>query len=52
MVEAGKTERVQKLLNSLGIDEAAQGHIAFKRLYDSETPLWVDAARALGLAPQ
>jgi tripartite-type tricarboxylate transporter receptor subunit TctC len=52
MVEAGTTERVRKLLDSFGIDEAPQGHIAFKKLYDSETSTWVDAARALDLAPQ
>jgi len=52
MVEAGNSERVQKLLDSYGIDDAAQGHIAFKKLYDSETPLWVEAAKGLGLEPQ
>ena len=52
MVEAGKSDRVQKLLNTYGIDEAAQDHIAFKKLYDSEAPVWIDAVRALGLAPQ
>jgi tripartite-type tricarboxylate transporter receptor subunit TctC len=52
MVEAGKTDRIQKLLDTNGIDESAQGHIAFKKLYDDETPIWVDAVRALGLAPE
>jgi tripartite-type tricarboxylate transporter receptor subunit TctC len=52
MVEAGKTDRIQKLLDTYGIDESAQGHIAFKKLYDNETPIWVDAVRALGLAPE
>jgi len=52
MVEAGKTDRIQKLLDTYGIDEAAQGHIAFKKTYDDETPIWVDAVRALGLAPE
>ena len=52
MVEAGKTDRIQKLLDKYGIDEPAQGHIAFKKLYDDETPIWVDAVRALGLAPE
>jgi len=51
MVEAGKTERIQKLLDTNGIDESAQGHIAFRTLYDNETPIWVDAVRALGLTP-
>jgi len=51
MVEAGKTDRIQKLLDTNGIDESAQGHIAFRKLYDCETPIWVDAVRALGLEP-
>ena len=52
MVEGGKSERVQKLLDIYGIDEFAQGHMAFKKLYDNETPIWVDAVRGLGFAPQ
>jgi len=52
MVEAGKTDRIRKLLDSSGIDESAQGHIAFKKLYDSETPPLVAAVKALGLAPE
>lgn len=52
MVEAGKTDKIQKLLDKYGIDEPAQGHVAFKKLYDDETPIWVDAVRALGLAPE
>ena len=38
MVEAGKTDRIQKLLDKYGIDESAQGHIAFKKLYDEKRP--------------
>ncbi len=52
MVEAGKSDRVQKLLETYGIDESAQDHIAFKKLYDNEVPIWIDAVKALGLAPQ
>jgi tripartite-type tricarboxylate transporter receptor subunit TctC len=52
MVEAGKTDRIQKLLDSYGIDESAQGHVAFKKLYDSETPPLVAAVKALGLTPE
>src|SRR5438105_8995940 len=52
MVEAGKTDRIQKLLDKYGIDEAAQGHIAFRKRYDDETPIGVDAVRALRLAPE
>jgi tripartite-type tricarboxylate transporter receptor subunit TctC len=52
MVEVGKSERVQKLLDSYGIEEAALDHVEFKKRYNSETPIWVDAVKALGLAPQ
>ena len=52
MVEAGKSDRVQKLLDTYGIDESAQDHIAFKKLYDTETHIWIDAVRGLGLAPE
>lgn len=52
MVEAGRSDRVQKLLDTYGIDESAQDHVAFKKLYDNETPIWVDAVKGLGLAPQ
>ena len=52
MVEAGSSERMQKLLEAFGIDQSAQGHLAFKELYDKETPIWVEAANGLGLTPQ
>jgi glutamine amidotransferase PdxT len=52
IVEAGKTDTIQKLLDTYGIDESARGHVAIKKLYDDETPIWVDAVRTLGLAPE
>jgi len=52
MVEASKTDRIRKWLDSYGIDEPALGHVAFKQMYDDETPLWVNAVRTLGLAPE
>lgn len=52
MVEAGKTDRIQKLLDKYGIDESAQGHIAFSKMHDEETPIWVEAVKALGFAPE
>jgi tripartite-type tricarboxylate transporter receptor subunit TctC len=52
MVEASKTDRIRKWLDLYGIDEPVLGHVAFKQLYDNETPIWVDAVRALGLAPE
>jgi hypothetical protein len=52
MVEAGKSDRVQKLLEAYGIDESAQDHVAFRKLYNTEVPIWIDAVKALGLTPQ
>ncbi len=52
MVEASKTDRILKWLDSYGIEEFAQGHIAFKQMYDSETPTLVAAVRALGLTAE
>jgi tripartite-type tricarboxylate transporter receptor subunit TctC len=52
IVEASKTDRIRKWLDSYGIDEPSLGHVAFKRMYDDETPVWVNAVRTLGLAPE
>jgi hypothetical protein len=52
IVEGGKTERVQKLLDTFGIDDAAQGHADFKRILAAEGPTWIEAARKLNLAQE
>jgi tripartite-type tricarboxylate transporter receptor subunit TctC len=52
MVEAGKTARVQKLLDTFGIDEAAQGHAEFKKLHEEEKPHWLELVSGLGLTPE
>jgi len=52
MVEGGKSERVQKLLETYGVDEAAQDHVSFRKLYDDEKPVWIEQVKALGLTPQ
>ncbi len=49
MVEAGKSPRLQKLLDLFGIDEAAMSHNAFKDLLAKEGPVWLDAVRQLNL---
>ena len=51
-VEGGKSERVQKLLDTFGIDEAAVGHEDFRRLYDEEGPVWISLVQSLGLTPE
>ena len=52
MVEGGKTEKVQKILTTFGIDEAAVSHQEFRKLYDEEGPIWIALVKSLGLTPQ
>jgi tripartite-type tricarboxylate transporter receptor subunit TctC len=51
MVEGGKTERVQKILNTFGIEESAVSHQEFRKLYDDEGPVWISLVKSLGLTP-
>ena len=52
MVEAGKSERVQRLLDTFGIDESAIGQDESKRIYAVEGPIRVSLVQSLGLAPE
>jgi len=52
MVEGGKTERVQKLLETFGVDESAQGQEEFRKLYAAEKDDWIRLVQSLGLTPQ
>jgi tripartite-type tricarboxylate transporter receptor subunit TctC len=51
-VEAGKTERIQKILDTFGIDEGARDRAYFKKVIDDEGPVWLDVIRSLNLEPQ
>jgi tripartite-type tricarboxylate transporter receptor subunit TctC len=51
-VEAGKTERVRKLLDTFGIDDAAMSRQTLKKFFDEEGPVWIENARALNLTAQ
>lgn len=51
-VEGGKSERVQKLLDTFGIDQSAVGHKEFRKLYDEEGPIWIGLVQSLGLTPE
>lgn len=51
-VECGKTERVQKILDTFGIDEAAQDHKVMQKVIDEEGPVWLELVRSLGITPQ
>jgi tripartite-type tricarboxylate transporter receptor subunit TctC len=52
MVEGGKSERIQKILDTFGIDEAARDHVYFEKVVREEGPIWIDLVRSLNIEPQ
>jgi tripartite-type tricarboxylate transporter receptor subunit TctC len=52
IVEAGKTERIQKIIDTFGIDEAARDRTYFKKVLDEEGPVWLDVIKSLNIEPQ
>jgi tripartite-type tricarboxylate transporter receptor subunit TctC len=52
MVEGGKTERIQKILDTFGIDEGARDRVYFKKVIDDEGPVWLDVIKGLNIEPQ
>ncbi len=52
MVEAGKSERVQKMLDTFGIDDPAVGYREFQAIYAAEGPIWIDLVSNLKIAPE
>ncbi|WP_354129717.1 tripartite tricarboxylate transporter substrate binding protein [Bradyrhizobium sp. RT3b] len=52
MVEGGKTERVQKLLDAFGVDQPAMDRASSIALYEKEGPVWLGSIKTLGLEPQ
>lgn len=52
MVEGGKSERIQKILETFGIDNAAQDRVFFEKYLAEQGPIWLDLVRGLGLEPQ
>jgi tripartite-type tricarboxylate transporter receptor subunit TctC len=51
MVAGGRSERIQKILDTFGIDEGAMSRAESQKLYDEEGPDWIEATRMLGLTP-
>jgi tripartite-type tricarboxylate transporter receptor subunit TctC len=51
-VEAGKSERIVKLLDTFGIDDAAKDRAFFRRTYETEGAIWINAVKDLDLAQQ
>jgi len=52
MVEAGKSERIQKILDTFGIDNAAQDHVFFEKYLAEQGPVWIEVVKSLNLEPQ
>lgn len=52
MVEGGKTERIQKILDTFGIDVAAQDHVFFEKILAEQGPVWIDLVKGLNIEPQ
>jgi len=52
MVEGGKTERIQKILDTFGIDESARDSRYFEKVVREEGPIWIDLIKSLNLEPQ
>jgi tripartite-type tricarboxylate transporter receptor subunit TctC len=52
MVEAGKSERIQKIIDTFGIDMAAQDHVFFEKILAEQGPIWIDLVKGLNLEPQ
>jgi tripartite-type tricarboxylate transporter receptor subunit TctC len=52
MVEGGKTERIQKILDTFGIDEAARDQAYFEKVVREEGPVWIDLVKSLNIEPQ
>ncbi len=52
MVEAGKSERIQKILDTFGIDVAAQDHVFFEKVLAEQGPVWIDLVKGLNIEPQ
>jgi tripartite-type tricarboxylate transporter receptor subunit TctC len=50
-VEAGKSEKIQQILDSFGIDDAAVGREGFQKLVNEEGPVWLKLVSGLGLEP-
>ncbi len=52
MVEGGKSERILKILDTFGIDRAAQDSAFFEKYMAEQGPIWIDLVKGLGLEPQ
>jgi tripartite-type tricarboxylate transporter receptor subunit TctC len=52
LVEAGKGEKVQEMVQRYGIDETALDMETTQELYDREKPIWLELVKNLNLTPE
>jgi len=52
MVQLGKSERIVKILDTFGIDMAAQDQVYFQKYLAEEGPIWIELVKGLNLEPQ
>jgi len=51
LVAAGKSDKVQEMMKTYGVDEPAMTYEATQALYKEEAPVWLDLVKSLGLEP-
>lgn len=51
LVEAGKSDKVQEMMKTYGIDEPAMTFEETQKLYNEEKPIWLELVKSLGLEP-
>ena len=51
LVAGGKSEKIQQLMKSFGVDDTAMTFEETQRLFKEEAPVWLEAVASLGLAP-
>jgi len=51
LVAGGKTEKIQQLMKTFGVDDTAMTFEETQKLYKEEAPVWLEAVAGLGLAP-
>jgi tripartite-type tricarboxylate transporter receptor subunit TctC len=51
LVEAGKSDKVQEMMKTFGVDEPAMTFEETQKLYNEEKPVWLELVKSLGLEP-
>jgi len=51
LVAGGKSEKLQQLMKSFGVDDTAMTFEETQKLFKEEAPIWLEAVASLGLAP-